>query len=45
MQLVANAIKINARVHNKDKRAEHYRVWVEKFGKNIDLLDRILEKI
>jgi len=45
MQMVASAIKINVRVNNKDKRAEHYRVWVEKFGKNIGVLDKMLDKI
>ena len=43
--MVANAIKINARVSNKDRRAEHYRVWVEKFGQNIGLVDKMLDKI
>jgi hypothetical protein len=28
-----------------DKKADLYRVWVEKFGKNIGLLDRILDKM
>lgn len=45
MSMVANAIKINARVSNKDRRAEHYRVWVEKFGQNIGLVDKMLDKI
>jgi len=45
MSMVANAIKLNVRISNKDKRAEHYRVWVEKFGPNIGLVDRMLDKI
>jgi hypothetical protein len=29
----------------KDRNLDLYRVWVEKFGKNIELLDKTLEKI
>jgi len=29
----------------RDKKADHYKIWVEKFGKNIDLLDKLLDKI
>jgi hypothetical protein len=43
--MVANNIKVNLKVHNKDKQAEHYRIWVEKFGTNICLLDKMLDKI
>jgi len=39
MSMVANVIKQTARITNKDKRREHYKVWVEKFGPNIFLMD------
>lgn len=29
----------------KDRRGDLYNVWVEKFGKNIELLDRSLDKM
>lgn len=29
----------------KDRRQDLYRVWVEKFGRNIELLDKSLEKM
>ena len=41
---IGSAIKLNNK-DTRDKKADHYRVWVEKFGKNIDLLDKLLDKI
>jgi len=46
--LVQNAIGSAVKFNNKDardKKADHYKIWVEKFGKNIDLLDKLLDKI
>jgi len=43
--LIQSVVKSTVTVFRKDKIENHYKAWVSRFGKNIELLDRILYRI
>lgn len=43
--LIQNAVKTVVQITKNDKLQNHYAAWVSKFGKNLELLDRVTDRI
>lgn len=38
-------MKTVVQIARKDKLHDHYLAWVSKFGKNLELMDRVMDRI
>ena len=43
--LIKSAVVSTVNIYRKEKIDDHYKAWVNRFGKNMELLDRMLERI